>query len=216
MKKYIYSTLVLAFFTVGCSEGSSDKTKNENQKIEAVENCVYSYNTAKTTLDWTAYKFLRKAGVGGTFMSLDVVGSDSSPDAQSLIESLSFSIPVNSIETNDQSRNKKVQELFFGNLELPELISGKVVSLNDNGIAVIEITMNGITNNVEGQYTLEDNSFTYTTEIDVLDWEATRGLEALNQACKDLHTDLENGDTESKLWPDVSISFKTVLDKTCD
>ena len=216
MKKYIFSTLLLALFTVGCSEGEAEETKAKDERKEVVKNCMYSYNPAKTQLTWTAFKFLRKAGVGGAFMKIDVKGGDANPSARDLIESLSFAIPINSIETNDQSRNKKIQEFFFGNLATPELISGKVVRLEEGDIAVLEIKMNDITKNVEGKYTLEDNVFLYTTEINVLDWNAEQGLKSLNKECKDLHTDVENGDTESKLWPDVSISFKTTLDKSCD
>lgn len=216
MKKYLFSTLFLALFTVGCSDETSEEKGGENQEKEVVKNCMYSYNVAKTELDWTAYKFIRKAGVGGTFMNIEVDGGDANPDAQTLIESLSFSIPISSIETNNESRNKKIQEFFFGNLTTPELISGKVAELKGDSLAVLEIKMNEITKNVEGKYTLEDNVFTYATEINVLDWNAKQGLDALNKECEGLHTDVENGDTESKLWPDVTISFKTTLDKSCD
>lgn len=216
MKKYIFSTLFLAMFTIGCSEGETQEKNDEVQEKEVVKNCMYSYNAAKTELDWTAYKFLRKAGVGGTFKEMEVIGGDANADAQTLIESLSFSIPISSVETNDESRNKKIQEFFFGNLATPELISGKVAELKGDSLAVLEITMNEITKNVEGKYTLDDNVFTYATEINVLDWNAKQGLDALNKECEGLHTDVENGDTESKLWPDVTISFKTTLDKSCD
>ncbi len=91
-----------------------------------------------------------------------------------------------------------------------------MVSLNENGKAVLRVTMNDITNDVEGDYTLEDNVFTFNTEINVENWNAQAGIISLNEACKDLHTDLENGDTESKLWSDVTISFSTELTKKCD
>jgi hypothetical protein len=76
--------------------------------------------------------------------------------------------------------------------------------------------MNDITNDVEGDYTLEDNVFTFNTEINVENWNAQAGINSLNEACKDLHTDVENGDTESKLWSEVTISFSTELTKKCD
>lgn len=216
MKKYVYSALVLAFFTVSCSEGSAESAKADNNEKQKVENCIYSYNPAKTQLDWTAYKFIRKAGVNGTFTNIEVDGDKSGSDVQSIIESLSFSIPISSIDTKDDSRNKKIQEFFFGNLASPELIAGKVVALKKDSVAVLEITMNEIARNVEGTYSLVDNVFNYSTEINVLDWNAKQGLDELNRECEGLHTDVENGDTESKLWPDVSISFKTTLDKKCN
>ncbi len=195
--------------------GSGEET-TETVVEPTVENCLYTYNPAMTKLDWTAYKFLRKAGVGGTFTTINVEGNKSGANPRTIIESLSFSIPVNSVETNDPGRNKKIDSLFFGTLNNTSLLSGEVVSLNENGKAVLRVTMNDITNDVEGDYTLEDNVFTFNTEINVENWNAQAGIISLNEACKDLHTDVENGDTESKLWSDVTISFSTELTKKCD
>jgi polyisoprenoid-binding protein YceI len=195
--------------------GSGEET-TETVVEPTVENCLYTYNPAMTKLDWTAYKFLRKAGVGGTFTTINVEGNKSGANPRTIIESLSFSIPVNSVETNDPGRNKKIDSLFFGTLNNTSLLSGEVVSLNENGKAVLRVTMNDITNDLEGDYTLEDNVFTFNTEINVENWNAQAGIISLNEACKDLHTDVENGDTESKLWSDVTISFSTELTKKCD
>jgi hypothetical protein len=101
-------------------------------------------------------------------------------------------------------------------LEGGELLSGKVVRLADDGMATLEIRMNGINKDVSGTYTLVDNIFNFSTDIDVLNWNAGLGIKKLNEACNDLHTDVENGDTESKLWPDVSIKLSIELTKKCD
>lgn len=201
----------LLFASCGEGEETTDTVMEQT-----VENCLYTYNPAMTKLDWTAYKFLRKAGVGGTFTVINVEGEKSGANPKTIIESLSFSIPVNSVETNDPGRNKKIDSLFFGTLNNTSLLSGEVVSLNENGKAVLRVTMNDITNDVEGDYTLEDNVFTFNTEINVENWNAQAGINRLNEACKDLHTDVENGDTESKLWSEVTISFSTELTKKCD
>lgn len=216
MKKVVRILAFGLLFTSCNSESTEEVSQHEDKAPEKIENCIYTYNPAKTDLEWTAYKFLRKAGVGGTFKTINVKGDLSGADAAAIIKSLSFSIPIETTETNNPDRNKKIQEFFFGNLASTELIKGKVVALGENGTATLEITMNEIAQEVEGKYTLEDNVFTYQTEIDVNNWNAEAGLSALNDACKDLHTDIENGDTESKLWPDVTISFKTELTKTCD
>lgn len=217
MKKLILSTIVLGLFMASCGgeEEATAEAKGDS-KEEKVENCLYSYNEANSKLDWTAYKFIRKAGVDGTFLTINVTGDETAGDAKSLIESLSFTIPIKSIETNDPSRNDKIAEFFFGNLSNTGEIVGKVVSLGDDDKATLEITMNDMTKEVVGDFVLSDSKFTYTTEIDVNEWNAQAGLEALNNECKDLHTDVEKGDTESKLWPDVTISFTTTLSKTCD
>jgi hypothetical protein len=214
MKKYMFTAMALGLLLVGCGE-EADSAK-EVQGDTKVMNCLYSYNPANSELKWTAYKFLNKTGVGGSFTQINVSGAESTGDAHSLIESLSFVIPISSTETNDAGRNQKIQNFFFGSMASTEEIAGKVVSLGDNGRAILAITMNEITLEVEGDYSLDGARFMYSTEINVDDWNGQMGIKALNDECKDLHTDYENGDTESKLWSDVSISFSTTLTEICD
>lgn len=213
MKNIYISGLGLILLFSSCSGGEETQELSSDQTIE---NCIYTYNPALTKLDWTAFKFLRKAGVPGTFTTINVEGSKSGGNPKSIIESLSFSIPVSSVETNNLDRNKKIDSLFFGKLNNTALLSGKVVDLGDNGKAILLVTMNDISNEVEGDYTLNDNIFTFNTEINVERWNAQSGIKSLNEACKDLHTDAENGDTESKLWSEVTISFSTELTKRCN
>ncbi len=213
MKKIIVSLMTFTLILASCSGEQQSATTVENNKVE---NCYYEYSPADSKLDWTAFKFLRKAPVGGTFTTLSVTGGDKAGDKIGLIENLSFSIPVETVETKNSDRNKKIDSLFFGSFTIPEMITGEVINLGDNGKAIIAISMNGITNEVEGDYTFEDATFTYKTNIDVMNWNAEEGLTALNVACEDLHTDIENGDTESKLWSDVDIMFSTTLKKKCE
>lgn len=217
MKKTIlFSGILFGLLATSC--GGEDVADNEDVKLKVkeIENCVYTFSAEKSTLDWTAYKFIRKAGVGGTFTQLQVEGQKKGAVPKDIIESLSFSIPTSTVETNNVDRNKKIDSLFFDGLENTALITGNVVSLGDNGKATMMIKMNDIEKEVVGDYTLEDNKFSFNTEISVDDWNAQEQLSALNIACEDLHTDVENGDTESKLWPDVTISFSTELIKQCD
>lgn len=206
--------MTISLILISCSEDNENTVLvPENDKVQ---NCYYEYSPADSKLDWTAFKFLRKAPVGGTFTTISVSGGDKTGDKIGLIENLSFSIPVATVETKNSDRNKKIDSLFFGSFIIPEMITGEVVSLGENGKAILAISMNGITNEVEGDYTFEDATFSYSSSIDVMNWNAGSGLNALNVACEDLHTDIENGDTESKLWSDVAISFTTTLKKKCE
>jgi hypothetical protein len=217
MKKTIlFSGLVIGLLSASCGGNEANVEKETEVKVKDVQNCIYVFSAEKSTLDWTAYKFLRKAGVGGTFTQLQVEGEKKGAVPKDIIESLSFSIPTSTVETNDVGRNKKIDSIFFDGLENTALITGKVVSLGDDGKATMMIKMNDIEKEVFGEYSLKDNKFSFNTEINVNDWNAQEQLTSLNIACKDLHTDVENGDTESKLWPDVTISFSTVLTKECD
>ena len=216
MKKYIYSTTVMLMFLTSCGGDQEKEAIAEDKSEKTIENCIYSYNPAKTELNWTAYKFLNKTGVGGSFRTVNVDGLSSSADPKALIASLSFSIPVSSTETNDPSRNGKIIDFFFGSLANTQNLTGKVVELADDGTATLSIIMNDIEKEVQGQYILDKGVFSFQTEINVEEWNASAGIENLNEECKDLHTDVQNGDTESKLWSDVAISFKTELTRACD
>lgn len=217
MKKTIlFSGLIIGLLASSCGGNDAKDKEDAEVKVKEVENCIYTFSADKSTLDWTAYKFLRKAGVGGTFTQLQVEGKKKGAVPKDIIESLSFSIPTSTVETNDVGRNKKIDSLFFDGLENTAMITGNVVSLGENGKATMKIKMNDVENEVIGDYTLDDKKFSFNTEITLEDWNAEKQLEALNIACKDLHTDVENGDTESKLWPDVTISFSTELTKECD
>jgi len=217
MKRTIFALALISVALVGCNSGQEDSEMEGEVEVKEIQNCIYTYIPNNTDLRFTAYKFLRKAGVGGTFTAIQVDGELSGAIAKDVIESLSFSIPTSTVETNNLDRNKKIDSLFFGNMIGTSMITGEVVELNEaDKMATLKITMNEISKDVKGEYTLEDNKFKFAAEIDVNNWNAEKGLTALNEACYDLHTDVENGDTVSKLWPDVSLEFETILEKKCD
>lgn len=217
MRRSIFLLAICSTAFVSCENNQKDTDEDADVNVKEIQNCVYTYMPNKTDLRFTAYKFTRKAGVGGTFTALQVEGDLSGAVPKDIIESLSFSIPTSTVETNNLDRNKKIDSLFFGSLEGTPMITGEVVKLDEsNKMATLNITMNEVTKEVKGEYRLEDNKFNFSTDIDVNNWNAQEGLTALNEACKDLHTDVEKGDTVSKLWPDVTVELETVLEKKCD
>lgn len=193
--------------------GSKDTTATEVEKEEV---CFYTYEAGNTEMSFTAFKFLSKVGVDGTFTEINVEGGEKNKDAKALIEGLSFNIPITSLSTNAEKRDEKIRTFFFGEINT-EVISGKVKSLDDaTGKATLAVTMNEMTKDVVGDYTLNDNAFSFDAVIDVLNWDSQAGIDALNKECKEVHTDFANGDTESKLWTDVVISISTELKKECE
>jgi polyisoprenoid-binding protein YceI len=209
MKKGIFWSLAIAGTMVFASCGGEAEVEVEDVPVEI---CFYKYNDASSEFAWTAYKTTDKKPVGGSFNEIEITGDESSDDAVALIESLKFSMNTASVETNDESRNEKVANSFFGTINTPT-IDGSVKKLNDGGKAIIEVTMNGISVDVEGDYTLVDGKFSFTTSIDVSAWNALSGIEALNEVCKDLHT---GDDGVSKTWSEVALSFSTQLESDCD
>jgi len=208
MRKQIIIVPFIALLVgvVSCNRNPESEQNKSNELV-----CSYSYNKTQSTLEWTAFKFTEKSPVKGSFNSINIEGLQKSEDPKKMIESLQFSIATNSVETQNEERNAKIASLFFKTIHT-ETITGKVKSLGKDGKAVIVITMNNLSKDVQGTYTLEDGKFSFHATIDVLKWNASEGIQTLNTACKDLHT---GADGKSKLWSEVEIAFTTELMMEC-
>jgi len=115
---------VIAFAFIGSILGISSCGGNEEQSTEQVKEekaCFYSYNKELTVLEWTAFKFTEKKGVTGTFNEINISGVERSDDPKKLIESLTFTIPTATVETQNEERNGKIAKLFFGTIGTEEI-----------------------------------------------------------------------------------------------
>lgn len=184
---------------------------NETKEKEVKETCTFQLDNSADSVKWTAFKFNEKAPVKGTFNNFEVTGISEAKSSKELIESLNIKIGTPSVETANPERNEKISKHFFETIATPE-ITGSVKKLINENEAEIEITMNGKAQIVKGNYTLSDDLFTFQATIDVLKWDAGKGLEALNKICYDLH---KGTDGVSKLWSEVEISFSAPIIKNC-
>ncbi|MBL4862780.1 MAG: YceI family protein [Crocinitomicaceae bacterium] len=210
MKTRIFaiSTFVLALSLGAC--GDADKTEDV---VEApVKSCMYSYNEGTTEFQWTAYKMAEKTAVPGGFNEITVT-SEMSEDPKEVMESIEFTMKTSSVNSGNDERDPKIVKHFFETINT-EMIEGNVKSLNDDGTAIIQVTMNAITFDIHGEYTLDEGQFEFNSTVDLSAWNALAGLTALNTICKDLHTG-EDG-VVSKLWSEVALSFSTKLKSDCD
>ena len=209
-KELILMTALGVLGLMACKGGEAEST---NEVEEKAQTCMYTYDHGVSTFEWTAYKTSAKVPVKGSFNEIEVSGETSSDDLLALLESLSFTMNTSSVETNDESRNQKIAELFFGVMENTQEITGNVKSVDGEGNATIEVTMNGATQDVVGTYVLEDGLFAFTATIDVSAWNALEALASLNDVCKELHT---GDDGVSKTWSEVALSFSTQLKMDCE
>ena len=161
MKKSIL-ILSIASLILGFSSCKGDAKKSEDAATDIT--CLYSYESNTSSLEWTAFKFTDKTPVKGTFNEIKIEGSKTADDEKEMIESLTFTINTNSVETQNEERNGKIVKLFFGSINT-DAITGKVKSLGDNGEAIIEIKMNNSAQEVAGKYTLDEGLFSFTTQL---------------------------------------------------
>jgi hypothetical protein len=199
-------TITALFLLISCSE----EKKNENSKSFKTETAVkptsdYTYSLGDVTVKWTAFKHSARAQVGGEFKSAEVLGFKESNNLNTSISGVSFKIPVSSTSTNDKVRDYKVVNSFFNTMISTEFITGKIISIDENGEGKLSINMNG--NEVEKVFKWDMDQTTkeiyIKTSIDVLNWGAKSSLDALNQVCLEQHT---GPDGENVLWPNVDIS----------
>jgi hypothetical protein len=208
MKKQIW---ILGFTSILLFSNCSSPVKEEVKEETLPQECFYTYNGASTELTWTAFKFSEKTPVSGSFNELKVSGSETTNNPIQLLEKLNFSIPVSSINSQNPERDQKIQQSFFGSLENSSVLTGRVLSLV-GGKATLELQLNNLLNTIEGTYTLEKGVFTFNAVLELERFNATKGIQALNEVCKDLHI---GADGVSKLWDVVELSFTTRLKMDC-
>jgi polyisoprenoid-binding protein YceI len=152
MKKGILYSLAIAGTMIFASCGSETEEVVEKEPLEI---CFYAYDSLSTELTWTAYKTSAKVPVGGTFDDIQITSDGSSDDPTALLESMKFSIKTASVNSANAERDPKIAKFFFETINTSS-IDGRLKKLKDGGKAIVEISMNGVKADVEGDYTFED------------------------------------------------------------
>ena len=219
MKKFILSLSTIAFLACGTPQSANEDAGKttasdsiaESQK-EAPKNCDFVYDAANTTVGFGAFKTTAKAEVKGAFESFDVLNTKVGTDASEVFGEATFIVYVNSLETKDAGRNTRIKEHFFNSFSIPDSLTGKVISIEGDSIK-IALTMNGISKDVMLSYQQTENTVDLAGTINVLNWDASKGLAALNKACEDLH---KGADGVSKTWADVNLYISSTLKEKCN
>ena len=204
MKNFFIITISILFISCS-SEAPRDGALGSVKKIPEITVSDYIYTLGDVTIKWTAFKHSAKAQVGGEFKTAEVKGFTESTKLSTAISGVTFKIPVASTSTNDRVRDYKIVNSFFNTMVDTDSISGRILSIDDNGSGKLVINMNG--KEVEKQYEWEmdktSKEIYLKTSIDVLNWGAQSSLDALNEVCLEQHT---GPDGKNVLWPNVDIT----------
>lgn len=215
MKKLIPIIFLSALiYSCGTKEKKETPVVEENTQ-EAVKNCIYSYSDSLTTFNWKAYKTSEKVGVGGTFDEI-MVKSVSNNSIKAVLESISFEINTESVNSDNEDRDGKIFAFFFSKMVSTEKISGKVKSIEGDdsiGSAVFEVTMNETTQDVNMTYNTTDGVINFSGGLNLDKFNGQEAVASLNKKCEGLHT---GADGVSVLWPQVTLSISTQLSAKCD
>ncbi len=208
-KKLILFGLATVMLAACGGADEADPTGDEEESSEPT--CIYTYDHGTTVLTWTAFKLTEKTGVNGTFEEINVTAEGSYENMFDVLSGATFDIPVSSLNSQDDIRDPKIKSFFFGNMAETSAISGSMLSVTESG-ATVSITMNGTAVEYDGKISVKDETVTFTTTIDITDFEAQIALDSLGEACAEKHT---GEDGLRKFWTDVDIAVKTTLAKDC-
>jgi len=204
MKKLF--VIIQLFFFVSCSAPVKSESIDEPEEKQLSEKQDYVYTLGEVLIKWTAFKHTAKAQVGGAFKSAVVKGFTESNNLNTAVSGVTFEIPVNSTSTNDTVRDYKIVNSFFKTMVNTDNITGKIISLDNNGTGLLTINMNNV--EVQKTFSWEMDQTTkeiyIKTAIDVLNWGAQSSLDALNEVCLEQHT---GPDGKNILWPNVDITI---------
>ena len=193
----------MILFSCGGEEKTVDKKSGEET--------MYQIDVESVSLNWTAYKTTDKVGVGGEFGKINVTAHDLSESPEGTIDNVSFSVPISSLFTNNEDRDWKLKNLFFGVMDNTEFIKGTFHAQEgdgESGTGVMDLTMNGKSCDVPYNYEIARDSMFISTTVNILSWEGKEALDSLNKACYDLH---KGKDGVSKTWNEVDIKASVAI-----
>lgn len=205
MKKLELGLIAICLCFISCGVEKTEKIKSGTDEVK------YQIDSETISLDWIAYKTTEKKGVKGKFGKVNVTASDLSEEKAKAINNVSFSVPVSSLFTNDETRDWKLINLFFGVMDDTEFLSGTFHSHEANmedGKGVMDLTMNGKTCDLPYTYTLKGDSMFISTTLNLIEWNGQEALDSLGKACYELH---KGADGVSKTWSEVDINASVVV-----
>lgn len=207
--------LLISLVFVSCGSEGEDAEKKEVKEEIAVESCIYTYNADSSKVNWTAFKTTEHVAVGGRFDSVLVVIPDSMTSALEALKNVSFTIISSSVFTDNSIRDNTLRKYFFSTLANEGNIEGKIKIVEGDDVSgggTVALTINEVNRDIGFKYTIEGNVINLDTKISLNSFEGQNAVKSLNAECDELH---KGADGISKLWPEIEIVVKAVLNKDC-
>lgn len=197
-------SIILVLTHISCDK--LNKTKKTGNQFDKTGK-MYSIVPETTSVFWTGYKTTSKTPVKGQFMKLNITKSKKASTAKEAIDGVTFSIPVSSLFSNEESRDTKLKDFFFKVMDHTEFLSGSLSVENDTLINV-SLKMNGLTKTIPMRYFLNGQMLSMQGKLNLTNWNAQEALNSLHQVCKEKHT---GNDGISKTWSEVGLSVESYL-----
>ena len=203
MKKIAVFAFAVAILTTSCKK--DEKTETVTEPIPEVSGLKII--TDSTKVNWTAFKTTEKVAVGGSFRTIELKDTKTGETPEEVLEGAAFSIPISSLFTDNADRDSKLLKFFFGTLKNTELLAG---TLNfREGKCYMTLTMNDVTKQIVTEYVYENNLFTLTSTLNLVEFGGEKAVNAINEACLALH---KGKDGVSKTWNLVDIKGSVLFE----
>lgn len=164
-----------------------------------------SIDTANAKAGFTAYKSPKMLAVGGTFNNI-VFKFKKGDSIATQLEGASATMEANAINLGDAAKDASLKANFFSQFkkdkkgkQLIRVVFREVVAGENLGTMLASVSMNGKSQKVSMQYTIQDGTLTAKGVIDVLDFGLSEAFAKLAKACEALH--------EGRSWTQVEIYF---------
>jgi len=200
MKKIILFsiTLIISLTAISC--------KKEVKKFEPAQ---FSIEPSTVSIFWTAFKTIDTIAVKGEFKTLEITNIKKANTALEALDGTQFSIPVSSLFSNNDDRDNKLKQLFFGVMKNTVSLTG-TLNLKNDSTGSINLSMNGVSNEIPITYVVSGQLVEFSGKLDINDFNGQTALESLAKACFDLH---KGADGVSKTWSHVEVSAVVYLRK---
>lgn len=173
------------------------------------EPAQFSIEQKTITVKWTGYKTTDKIAVNGQFNEISISNSKNAPTSIEALNGAKFSIPISSLTSDNDERDGKLKQLFFGVMDATLSLSG-TLNLNNDGTGNIDLLMNGVQQKIPVTYIASGQLVEINGTLNLDNWNTQSALASLAKACFELH---KGPDGESKTWNEVAVSAAIYLRK---
>jgi polyisoprenoid-binding protein YceI len=202
----IFSLVLVLTLFGSCANDNQSKTPNKLEK-KSSESLAKTFSKESTSVGFTAFKTTDKVGVNGKFEDFSVDYNKDFKNADELLNSVKFEIPVSSLSTGNPGRDQLIKTFFFGVMTNTETIKGSFANAQNNQLD-LTLNLNGVEYSQKANYQLKGDSIFVNTNIEMANWNALPAVESLNEKCLNVH---KGPDGVSKTWSDVDVNIVSVL-----
>ncbi|WP_196891713.1 hypothetical protein [Aureivirga marina] len=173
-KKLLFSIiflLPLLLITLSCAEETNQETKTSQRNFNSA---LVKPKIKKIT--WTSFKTTDKIPLSGTFTKSCIYNPANATDLFSAVNGSHFIVTVNSIFSDHELRDFRIENYFFKIMKNTEVLSGDIY-LEDASKGYIDLKMNGITKVLPFTYTIQNSTLRLRAVMDITVWEAEDAMD---------------------------------------